>query len=106
GSAALSGGLVAFTKSDGQASGADLPGRAALWPLFALGALTLVLVTAFMVDSPDTLRSVLLVCAAFGFATGVLVAVPMGARDVPMLVAILSGFSGLAAGGLGFLLGN
>jgi NAD(P) transhydrogenase subunit beta len=106
GAAALGAGLVAFAKREGAAGALQLPARGALWTLLLLAALALTAATAFFAETPETLRILLFASAGLGLLAGVLLAAPASSREVPAAVALLNGFSGLAAASLGFVLHN
>lgn len=98
------GSLVAFGKLQGITTEKALllPGRHALNALLGLVAVGL---GAWLVVEPSlTWVYWLLVAAASGL--GVLMVVPIGGADMPVVIALLNSCSGLAAAATGFVLSN
>jgi NAD(P) transhydrogenase subunit beta len=95
--------VIAFLKLSGRMSGASilLPARHAI--NIAL-ALTIVLLIVWFARSESHLAFWLLVLASFLF--GVLIIVPIGGADMPVVISMLNSYSGWAAAGIGFTLGN
>jgi NAD(P) transhydrogenase subunit beta len=99
----FTGSVIAFLKLDGRMSGKPimLPNRHALH--IALGALLVALiVTFFLTSSPIWFWLITLVALALG----VLMIIPIGGADMPVVVSMLNSYSGWAAAGIGFTLGN
>ncbi|WP_417694242.1 NAD(P)(+) transhydrogenase (Re/Si-specific) subunit beta [Roseibium sp.] len=103
GAITFTGSIIAFLKLDGRMSGKPimLPGR----HMINLGLAVLVVVLiAGLVATESTFLFWLIVLAAFTF--GVLIIVPIGGADMPVVVSMLNSYSGWAAAGIGFTLGN
>lgn len=103
GSLTVSGSLMAFAKLQEL-----LPGRPLTYPLqnlsnLGLFALTVLAWGAFLWQ-PAT--STLLLITALGLVLGVLVVLPIGGADMPVVVALLNSYAGLAASATGFALDN
>src|SRR5215212_2823908 len=103
GAVTFTGSIIAFLKLDGRMSGRPilLPSRHAI--NIGLGVLLLVLLIAFIrTESVLTFWGV----AFVSFALGVLLIIPIGGADMPVVVSMLNSYSGWAAAGIGFTLGN
>ena len=105
GSVTFFGSLVAFDKLRGLL----LPDRPVLFPgqqplnvLLGLAALGL---GAWIVSDPTNLTSYGLLVAV-GSLLGILLTVPIGGADMPVAIALLNSYSGLAAASTGFVLNN
>ena len=68
-----------------------------------LGLATLALGVTFMLTGDYTAFSVML---ALAFVLGVLIIIPIGGADMPVVVSMLNSYSGWAAAGIGFSLNN
>ncbi|WP_342619645.1 NAD(P)(+) transhydrogenase (Re/Si-specific) subunit beta [Rhodoferax sp. GW822-FHT02A01] len=68
-----------------------------------LGLLTLGLGVAFMVSGNEGYFFAML---ALSFVMGVLIIIPIGGADMPVVVSMLNSYSGWAAAGIGFSLNN
>src|SRR5918998_5754705 len=103
GAITFTGSVIAFLKLDGRMSGKPimLPQRHLL--NIALGALLLVLLFAFIrTESHGVFWLIVLV----SFVLGVTLIIPIGGADMPVVVSMLNSYSGWAAAGIGFTLGN
>jgi len=103
GALTFSGSIIAFLKLDGRMSGAPilLPARHLI--NLAL-AVTLIVLIALFCTSGSTL--LFWAITATALALGVLIIVPIGGADMPVVVSMLNSYSGWAAAGIGFTLGN
>ncbi len=103
GAITFTGSVIAFLKLDGRMSGAPilLPQRHAI--NIALAVLLVVLIVLF-VTTQNTLLFWLI--AIVSFVIGLLIIVPIGGADMPVVVSMLNSYSGWAAAGIGFTLGN
>lgn len=103
GAITFTGSIVAFAKLQGLISGKPLrfSGQNMLNAL--LGASIILLVMLFCFSGAKVLF-VLMVLVAL--ALGVLLIVPIGGADMPVVVSMLNSYSGWAASGIGFTLGN
>ena len=103
GAITFSGSIIAFAKLDGRMSGRPiiLPMRHAI--NIGLAALLVVLVILFVLtQSIAIFWLITLVALVFGF----LIIIPIGGADMPVVVSMLNSYSGWAAAGIGFTLGN
>ena len=73
------------------------------WLNLGLGVLMVVLVVAFVSSGADSLFWLI---ALIAFALGFLLIIPIGGADMPVVVSMLNSYSGWAAAGIGFTLGN
>jgi NAD(P) transhydrogenase subunit beta len=103
GAVTFTGSVIAFLKLDGRMSGAPimLPARHLI--NIALFAAIVVLV-AVLVSTESHFVFWMIVLASFLF--GVLIIIPIGGADMPVVVSMLNSYSGWAAAGIGFTLGN
>ncbi len=108
GSVTLTGSIVAFLKLQEWIAGRPLllPGRHILNLLLGLGALVLGGLAAFGVSDPSSLSTVMWVFAAVSLLLGVLLVIPIGGADMPVVISLLNSYSGLAAAMTGFVLKN
>ena len=103
GAVTFTGSVIAFLKLDGRMSGKPiiLPQRHAL--NIALALLLIVLVVVFIrTQSFGAFWAIVLV----SFVLGVTLIIPIGGADMPVVVSMLNSYSGWAAAGIGFTLGN
>ncbi|MGE0231472.1 MAG: NAD(P)(+) transhydrogenase (Re/Si-specific) subunit beta [Flavobacteriaceae bacterium] len=103
GAITFTGSVIAFLKLDGRMSGRPimLPARHII--NIALAAGTVALIVLFVMTENHTLFW-LIVVASLVF--GVLIIIPIGGADMPVVVSMLNSYSGWAAAGIGFTLGN
>jgi H+-translocating NAD(P) transhydrogenase subunit beta len=103
GAATFTGSIIAFLKLDGRMSGKPimLPSRHLI--NIALAVALVVLVVAFTVTQNTWLFWPIVLIA---FALGLLLIIPIGGADMPVVVSMLNSYSGWAAAGIGFTLGN
>jgi NAD(P) transhydrogenase subunit beta len=103
GAITFTGSIIAFLKLDGRMSGKPimLPGRHVLNAALAIGIVALV-VALVMTESHFVFWLIVLL----SLALGVLIIVPIGGADMPVVVSMLNSYSGWAAAGIGFTLGN
>ncbi|MCA8998591.1 MAG: NAD(P)(+) transhydrogenase (Re/Si-specific) subunit beta, partial [Planctomycetaceae bacterium] len=104
GAVTLSGSFVAFAKL------AELSFVKKMKPLpqqqiiNAALAIVILLVTIWMVNSPGQFQYWLIVI--LGLALGYLLTISIGGADMPVVIALLNSYSGLAAAATGFVLSN
>ena len=103
GAITFTGSVIAFAKLDGRMSGKPilLPQRHMINIILGLGLLVMI---AGLVATESHLLFWLIVIAAL--VLGVLIIVPIGGADMPVVVSMLNSYSGWAAAGIGFTLGN
>ena len=103
GAITFTGSVIAFFKLSARMSGAPiiLPARHAINIALALAMIVLIV---WLVRAESHLAFWLLALAAFLF--GVLIIIPIGGADMPVVISMLNSYSGWAAAGIGFTLGN
>ncbi len=103
GAITFSGSVIAFLKLDGRMSGAPiiLPARHLI--NIALAAALIILIALFCTSASPILFWAITLAA---LVLGVLIIVPIGGADMPVVVSMLNSYSGWAAAGIGFTLGN
>ncbi|WP_341878489.1 NAD(P)(+) transhydrogenase (Re/Si-specific) subunit beta (plasmid) [Aminobacter sp. P9b] len=103
GAITFTGSVIAFLKLDGRMSGKPimLPGRHFI---NAALAIALVVLIVMLVTTQST--TVFWLIVAVSLVLGVLLIVPIGGADMPVVVSMLNSYSGWAAAALGFTLGN
>ncbi|WMS44980.1 NAD(P)(+) transhydrogenase (Re/Si-specific) subunit beta [Acuticoccus sp. MNP-M23] len=108
GALTFTGSVIAFAKLDGRMSGKPimLPGRHILNA--AIFILLIVLVVMFVQADGAPLEQRLLFwgVALVALVLGGLLIIPIGGADMPVVVSMLNSYSGWAAAGIGFTLGN
>ncbi len=103
GAITFTGSVIAFAKLNGNMSGAPiiLPARHVINIALAV-ALVIVTVLFIRTESHVLFWAIVLL----SFVLGVLIIVPIGGADMPVVVSMLNSYSGWAAAGIGFTLGN
>ncbi len=103
GAVTFTGSVIAFLKLDGRMSGKPI-----LLPMRHMVnaglAIALVVSVVLLVVTESTLVFWLIV--ALSLLLGVLIIIPIGGADMPVVVSMLNSYSGWAAAGIGFTLGN
>ena len=108
GAVTFSGSLIAFLKLNGTMKGDPvlLPGRHLLNASLVLSSLGLGLYFAFSVADPGTVG---LLCAGvlgLSLLLGMLLVIPIGGADMPVVISLLNSYSGIAAAMTGFVIQN
>ena len=103
GAITFTGSVIAFLKLSGRMSGKPilLPRRHLLNIALAV-ALVVCVVLFCQQQTPVYFWAI----AAIAFLLGVLIIVPIGGADMPVVISMLNSYSGWAAAGIGFTLGN
>ena len=103
GAITFTGSVIAFLKLSGRMSGKPiiLPGRHVI--NIALGLALVALVVWFFARQQQLAFWLI---AAVSFLLGVLIIIPIGGADMPVVISMLNSYSGWAAAGIGFTLGN
>ena len=103
GAITFSGSVIAFAKLDGRMSGAPIMFKGQHLLNAGLGVLLVVLVIAFVSTGSTALFWAI---ALLSFVLGFLLIIPIGGADMPVVVSMLNSYSGWAAAGIGFTIGN
>jgi H+-translocating NAD(P) transhydrogenase subunit beta len=103
GAITFTGSIIAFLKLDGRMSGKPimLPSRHLI--NIGLGVLLLVMLALFIRTESHAAFWLIVVVS---FVLGVTLIIPIGGADMPVVVSMLNSYSGWAAAGIGFTLGN
>ncbi|MEM7711558.1 MAG: NAD(P)(+) transhydrogenase (Re/Si-specific) subunit beta [Pseudomonadota bacterium] len=104
GAVTFSGSVIAFLKLDGRMSGKPilLPARHIINLALAGSAIFLIVLLCTGVQAPF----LFLILTLIAFVFGVLLIIPIGGADMPVVVSMLNSYSGWAAAGIGFTLQN
>ncbi len=103
GAITFSGSIIAFLKLQGLMSGAPVKftGQNHLNLLLALSILILL---GILITHQNL--TIFLILAGLAFLIGVLLIIPIGGADMPVVISMLNSYSGWAAAGIGFTLNN
>jgi NAD(P) transhydrogenase subunit beta len=103
GALTFTGSVIAFLKLDGRMSGAPI-----MLPLRHLINIALLVGLVYLIVTFVQTESHLLFWGAtlVAFLLGVLLIIPIGGADMPVVISMLNSYSGWAAAGIGFTLGN
>ncbi|EHL32845.1 NAD(P)(+) transhydrogenase (Re/Si-specific) subunit beta [Legionella drancourtii] len=103
GAITFSGSIIAFLKLQGIMSGVPIKfaGQNTVNLVIALTILGVFIL--FFINQPLSLFCTL---AALSFLIGVLLIIPIGGADMPVVISMLNSYSGWAAAGIGFTLSN
>ncbi len=103
GAITFTGSIVAFAKLQGLVSGKPVVFYMQHWLNLGLGILTVILIIGLVTgQSGVTFWLIVLVTLALG----VLIIIPIGGADMPVVISMLNSYSGWAAAGIGFTLEN
>ena len=108
GAITFSGSVIAFGKLSGKYKfrlfqGAPVQFKGQHWVNLAIGLAILGLGLVYTFTGDITAFAILL---ALAFVIGVLIIIPIGGADMPVVVSMLNSYSGWAAAGIGFSLNN
>jgi NAD(P) transhydrogenase subunit beta len=104
GSLTTTGSLVAFSKLQGLLPGAPLTYKGQNVFNFSLLAVTVACFIALLAFPGAAVLFYLMLTLAFVF--GVLLVLPIGAADMPVVIALLNSYAGLASAATGFVIAN
>ena len=106
GAITFSGSVIAFGKLSGRIRSAPVvfPGQHLL--NLAIGLAMIGFGIAFFLASDEAKWLPYVVMTALAFLLGVLIIIPIGGADMPVVISMLNSYSGWAAAGIGFSLNN
>jgi NAD(P) transhydrogenase subunit beta len=104
GAITFTGSVIAFAKLSGRMSGKPiiLPMR----HLINIGLAVLLVVLIYMFCLSGGSKALFWMITIVALVFGVLIIVPIGGADMPVVISMLNSYSGWAAAGIGFTLGN
>ena len=112
GAVTFSGSVIAFGKLSGkykfrlfQGAPVSFPGQHMVNLAIAIAIVALGLMFCFS-DAVEPAWTPFVIMAALSFILGVLIIIPIGGADMPVVVSMLNSYSGWAAAGIGFSLNN
>ena len=103
GAITFSGSIVAFLKLNGNMSGAALKIKNQKFVGISILIITIVLLVHFITTGSKITFFILTILSFF---IGLYLIMPIGGADMPVVVSMLNSYSGWAASGIGFTLGN
>jgi len=112
GAITFSGSVIAFGKLAGLGkhfrlfSSAPVTFKGQHWLNLALAIVMVVFGVMFFLAAPESQWSPFIVMTAIAFLLGVLIIIPIGGADMPVVISMLNSYSGWAAAGIGFSLNN
>jgi len=108
GAITFSGSLIAFAKLNGNMSGAPimLPGRHLINAAMGLGIIGCIVAFAMSNGAASGGGDLMWWIIGLSFIIGLLLIIPIGGADMPVVVSMLNSYSGWAAAGIGFTLAN
>ncbi len=107
GASTLSGSILAELKLRGTISGTPrVPVRAVVMGLLLVAGLVLGGAAVFVVDDPTLAAALVLGLLVVSLVVGVVLVLPIGGADMPVVISLLNSLSGLAAAAAGFALTN
>ncbi|MGD2068916.1 MAG: NAD(P)(+) transhydrogenase (Re/Si-specific) subunit beta [Gemmatimonadota bacterium] len=109
GTVTFSGSFVAFGKLNGTVTGNPVtyPGQQFVNSLIFLGIIALgVMIAIGATVAGLSPLGVFLALAVLSFIIGILLVIPIGGADMPVVISLLNSYSGLAASAAGFVVGN
>ena len=101
----FSGSLIAYAKLAEKMSGKPILFKGQQWVNATLVILTLLLGFLF-IRNPAAHYPAFILIAVIALGLGVLTAIPIGGADMPVVIALLNSYSGLAACAAGFVIRN
>jgi NAD(P) transhydrogenase subunit beta len=112
GAITFSGSVIAFGKLAGLGkhfrlfSSAPVVFKGQHWLNLALAIVMIAFGLMFFASDPESQWMPFIVMTAIAFILGVLIIIPIGGADMPVVISMLNSYSGWAAAGIGFSLNN
>jgi NAD(P) transhydrogenase subunit beta len=103
GAITFTGSIIAFLKLSGRMSGKPIRFAGQHWVNLGLGIVMIGFGVVFFMEPSWT---PFLIMTAIALLLGVLLIVPIGGADMPVVISMLNSYSGWAAAGIGFTLNN
>ena len=103
GAITFSGSVIAFGKLQGIMSGSPIVFKGQHLVNLLIGLIIIAGIVYFCFNQD---QNVYLAIIALSFLIGFLIIIPIGGADMPVVVSMLNSYSGWAAAGIGFTLGN
>jgi NAD(P) transhydrogenase subunit beta len=103
GAITFTGSIIAFAKLQALMSGKPIVFPMQHWLNLGLGILTVVLVIWLCASESDAAFWLIVLVS---LALGILIIIPIGGADMPVVISMLNSYSGWAAAGIGFTLQN
>ncbi len=105
GAITFSGSIIAFMKLQGLMSGAPIVFKGQHWLNLGLGVAAAVFIV-FLTASGGQAKTAFWIITVIALVLGVLLIIPIGGADMPVVISMLNSYSGWAAAALGFTLEN
>ncbi len=105
GGVALTGSVLAYAKLAERMPGRPIKFVGQQWVNALLLGAAVVLGLLFVLD-PSSNYALLLIVIVLGLVLGVLAVLPIGGADMPIVIALMNSYSGIAASAAGFVIGN
>ncbi len=106
GALTFSGSVIAFVKLSGRIRSAPVVFGGQHWVNLALAIAMVGFGIAFFLASDEAKWLPYIVMTTIAFVLGVLIIIPIGGADMPVVISMLNSYSGWAAAGIGFSLNN
>jgi H+-translocating NAD(P) transhydrogenase subunit beta len=106
GAITFSGSVIAFGKLSGRIRSAPVVFPGQHWLNLAIAVAMIGFGVWFFLSADDAKWFPYIVMTALAFLLGVLIIIPIGGADMPVVISMLNSYSGWAAAGIGFSLNN
>ena len=104
GGVTFTGSMVAYLKLNGKISGKSIlfPGQHILNLILLIASIVLTVIALSNLEDPTSI----VILSVVSLILGVLVVIPIGGADMPVVISLLNSYSGMAACATGFVLNN